>query len=519
MNVVRNAAIFPSPINILLSAVSALILVLAFPDSDLWFLAWVALVPLFIAITRENSALFPAFLLGWIWGVVFFFGTCSWLTFAPSHYGGVPSVIANLLVLGACAIAAIFTGLFAIVFANIFKRFRRSAYLAAPFVWVAFEFLRFGITGNNWNAIGYSQAYVHQIIFPAGFGGVFAVGFFVVSSNSIVSFITTEKNRRSLIVSTLGLIGWLGVYFCAGIFISKEEKAKVAPVAAIVAIQPNVAMIGLNDEKRSAELDEHLQQAKSALSIAFERFGKEIPVTVIFPESPMNFMYERDAGFRQFTREFTSQNNVSLLFNSAEPDETNDGYFNSAVMINSRGEKIAQYDKIHLLPFGEFVPLPDPLSKLVPAMVGNFRHGSEYDLLSFGSANAGVMICFESHFPELSREYVRRGADALIEMTNDGYLGPTPVLRQHLANAIFRAVETNRPVLRVTNVGITAYINEHGAVLDAAESYTEATRVWSISKSDGDQTIYVRYGEWFAWLCSLLTIALLFWSLVGRRRD
>src|SRR5687768_17360930 len=119
------------------------------------------------------------------------------------------------------------------------------------------------------------------------------------------------------------------------------------------------------------------------------------------------------------------------------------------------------------------------------------------------------MICFESHFGQLSREYVRNGADVIIEMTNDGYLGPTPVLRQHLANAVFRAVETRRPVLRVTNVGISAYINERGEVLDATQGYTEDTRVWRVEKSDGSQTFYVKFGDWFAWLCSLVTLGLL----------
>ncbi len=125
------------------------------------------------------------------------------------------------------------------------------------------------------------------------------------------------------------------------------------------------------------------------------------------------------------------------------------------------------------------------------------------------------MICYESHFASLSREFVKRGADVLIEMTNDGYLGNTPVLRQHLASAVFRAVETNRPVLRVTNVGVTAYVNERGEVLDVAQPYTEDTRVWTVSKSDGKQTVYVRYGEWFAWLCSLMSLVLLsicFWK-------
>jgi apolipoprotein N-acyltransferase len=198
---------------------------------------------------------------------------------------------------------------------------------------------------------------------------------------------------------------------------------------------------------------------------------------------------------------------VNVLFNSAEPDATNGKFFNSAVMVGPEGREVAQYDKIYLLPFGEAVPFP--LDRVLPGFVGNFSYGREYDLLPFGDAKAGVMICFESHFGQLSREYVLNGADVLIEMTNDGYLGPTPVLRQHLANAVFRAVETNRPVLRITNVGVTAYINERGQVLDAATAYQEDTRIWSVAKSDGSQTFYVKYGDWFAWLCTLVTLGLM----------
>ena len=210
----------------------------------------------------------------------------------------------------------------------------------------------------------------------------------------------------------------------------------------------------------------HVELAESALASIDRNPQSEIPnpqsATVIFPESPMNFAYEEDEEFRNFVHAFAAKNNVNVLFNSAEPDAPNNKYFNSAVLVGTDGKEIAQYDKIYLLPFGESVPAP--LQAIVPAFVGSFSYGKEYDLLPIGDAKAGIMICFESHFGELSREYVRDGADVLIEMTNDGYLGPTPVLRQHLANAVFRAVETNRPVLRVTNVGITAYVNERGEV-------------------------------------------------------
>jgi apolipoprotein N-acyltransferase len=231
----------------------------------------------------------------------------------------------------------------------------------------------------------------------------------------------------------------------------------------------------------------------------------------------MIFQYGRDDDLQKYLRDFAVRNNASVLFNSAEVNAQK-RVLNSAVMIDEKGEKTAQYDKIHLLPFGEYIPFPEPFASQMPAFVGNFQFGDEYDLLSFGEAKGGVMICFESHFGELSREYARRGADVLIEMTNDGYLGNTPVLRQHLANSVFRAVETNRPLVRVTNVGVTAYINERGEVSEAANVYTEATRVWTVSKSDGSQTIYVKYGDWFAWFCSIVSFALIIFSLVSMRR-
>ena len=278
-------------------------------------------------------------------------------------------------------------------------------------------------------------------------------------------------------------------------------------------------MSGLSLEKWRELRRRHVQLAEAAIAKLDQTVASEqrLPVTVIFPESPMNFQYEDDPETQEFINGFAAKHNVSVLFNSAEPNKADGKYFNSAVLVGPEGREIAQYDKIYLLPFGEAVPVP--LESIVPAFVGSFSYGQEYDLLPMGDAKAGVMICFESHFGQLSREYVRNGADVIIEMTNDGYLGPTPVLRQHLANAVFRAVETNRPVLRVTNVGITAYINERGEVLDAAESYVEDTRVWQVAGSDGSATFYVKYGDWFAWLCTLATVGLIGFGIMRRRPE
>ena len=384
--------------------------------------------------------------------------------------------------------------------------------------------MRFWITGNNWNAVAYSQAFNNDLIQSAKFGGIYLLGFQIIAFNSAILLITSslfsdftnrkQTNRKQSYTFSILFILLFSLPFVS--FKTVDNNLDESNKANVIAIQPNVPMSGLTDEKWVALRKKHVELAENALSeIKGQQTTDAGQITVIFPESPMNFMYERDAEFQKFVGDFAKKNNVSVLFNAAEPDEERNLFFNSAVMVNAEGRKIAQYDKIYLVPFGESVPAP--LQNIMPALVGSFSYGKEYDLLPFGDARGGVMICFESHFPNLSREYVRQGADVLIEMTNDGYLGNTPVLRQHLANAVFRAVETGRPVLRVTNVGITAYINERGEISDSADVYTEATRTWTISKSNGEQTFYVRYGDWFAWLCVIASFGLFIFAFLKRK--
>ena len=519
----------PSLFNSVLALISAILLTLSFPDFDFWYLAWFALIPLFFAVERERESIIKSFVLGWIFGICFFFGTCWWLTFAPITYAGIPSIIAYALLFGATLIVGLFPAFFAVIFSLFLKRFGTYAVLSAPFLWTATEFLRFNLTGNNWNSIGYSQAFQPHLIELANVGGVYLVGFIIVLFNTYLLFLLSRIILPTKPVAVQKWKNWLVLglilSFATLLFIIFEpigakKSANSIESAEVIAVQPNVPMRGLKFGEWEKLRELHVKLAENALNKEQRTKDKGQNTLVVFPESPMNFMFEDDREFQKFIRDFAVRNNVSVLFNSAQPNLGGDNYYNSAVMIDARGNKIGQYDKIHLVPFGEYVPMPEPIAQFVPTMVGNFQYGNKYDLMPFGDAKAGIMICFESHFASLSREFARNGADVLIELTNDGYLGETPILRQHLANAIFRAVETNRPVLRVTNVGITAYITERGEVLDAVKPYTEDARAWTISKSDGNQTFYVKYGDWFAWLCSIVSLILIIWSfsLTQRRK-
>ena len=535
--------ILPAWQNALLALVAAGLLILAFPDFELWWVAWFALVPLMWAVERQKDSVAACFAIGWIFGTAFFFGTCWWLTYAPIHYAAFPWPLAYFLMLIVSLAVGIFPAIFTAILSVLIRSFGSWAFLAAPFVWVFTEFLRYWLTGNNWNAIGYSQ-FTKSLADWASIGGVLSVSFAVLLYN-IVSrgFILLGVDvAKALMRRAKGrteprqleksdeeptmfkqlneeIDDELNPFFIGGLLAvsvlymwltTPNFYHQTGPKTNVISVQPNVPMSGVDYTKLEQLRQRQFDLAETELK-KIRTTNNEQPTTIILPESPMNFMYNDDREFQQFIGDFARRNNVSVLFNSAEPDATNGKYFNSAVMVGPDGREAAQYDKIFLLPFGEAVP--SPLDRIVPGFVGNFSYGREYDILPVGDAKAGVMICFESHFGQLSREYVKNGADVLIEMTNDGYLGPTPVLRQHLANAVFRAVETNRPVLRVTNVGVTAYITENGQVLDAAPTYQEATRVWSVSKSDGSQTFYVKYGDWFAWLCTILTLGLLAFSL------
>ena len=510
-----------------LAVLSAILLTLSFPDFNLAPLAWFGAVPLMVAVSFERDSAVRSGLVGWLAGTLFFFGTCWWLTFAPITYAGMSWPIAYFLLLLATTAAGFFIGVFCAVLGSALKRFGDAAVFISLFAWPAAEFARYWITGNNWNALGYSQAFVPGIVWLSSLGGVYVISFAVITWNALIAFSVirflakTSGGKRYIAASAAGLAALAGLIFA--LVQMREPLPQSENAARVTVVQPNVPMNGMNEDRYATMLALHIRESSSALKDSKAKKPADVPSLIVFPESPMMFMWGEDPKLRELFTEFAAVTESSLLFNSAEKSEGGGDYHNSAVMIDRKGKLVAQYDKIFLLPFGEFIPFPEPVASWMPAFVGSFRHGSEYDLLPIGDLKAGVMICFESHFGSHTAEYARRGADVIIEMTNDGYLGNTPVLRQHLANSVMRAAETRRPVIRATNVGVTAYIDGMGEILEEAPVYTDLSRSWLVPRSDGVQTLYVRFGDWFAWLCSMFTLGVIFVSLrrwrAGRTRS
>lgn len=534
----RARAVAPTPVEVACAIASALLLLLAFPDFGLWPLAWVALAPLLFTIARRPRAP-QAFLLGWLAGALFFFTSCHWLTFPMIHYADIPAWLANVLLIPAALAGGLFPAIFALALSRLCVRCGVAAVLLAPPIWAACEWARLGVIGQLWNAVGYSQAFHPTLIQAARFGGVYAVSFLVVVVNAALAYALIKRNARGALVSlTVVACVTLAIF---GFQLTSPRQMTNAPSVVVVAVQPNV----IPDFKRPASehfaltarhfelsalglrsIDESVAGGNDAALSGVSTLppsASALPRVVVWPESPMNFSFERSGLFREEVARFVREQRASLLFNSLQPSPSGEGY-NAAVLINEEGRLAAQYDKIRLMPFGEYVPLPRwmPFADAVRGVVGDFTPGTRYALVPLGgestkSPRAGVFICLESAYPYITRRFTDEGADVLVEITNDAYQGDTAVMRQHLSNAVFRAVETNRTLLRVTNTGISARITPRGETLDETGRFQEAVRVWPVARSGGGKTFYVRFGDAFVAACAFVSLFAVAMSFRERR--
>ncbi|HVG39373.1 MAG TPA: apolipoprotein N-acyltransferase [Pyrinomonadaceae bacterium] len=517
----------PSLAEYALAVLSSVLLVFSFPDFDLWPLAWVGLVPLLLAVARRPAPArpFAAFVLGWLSGTIFFYASCYWLTYSMIRYGGLPAPLAYTLLAPAAAVVGLFPAFVMTAFAFLLNRQGKLiALLGFPFLWTTGELARLYVTGQLWNAVGYSQGYVPPLIQAARWGGVYGVGFLIVAANVAFAYFILEKTRRAFFFSA-ALLCVVAMILALSFYSARRDRDDAAPEALVVGVQANVPMsFARTPEAMDELLQRHFRLSERGLQGVRDEKLRALPRLVVWSESPMNFAYSGDASIRSVLGEFARRNRAALIINSMEP-APNDGAYNSALMIDDEGRLIAQYDKIRLLPFGEYVPGSKwlPGTSLVAAIVGDFTPGEKYPLLSIGPARAGVFICFESAFPEIARRFAAEGADVLLNISNDGYLGPTPVRRQHLANAVFRAVEAGRPVLRVTNTGITARIAADGRVSDETGSFRPEVRTWTVGRAASPKTFYTERGDLFAFACALLSGLLLFipkhWGSIKHDRN
>ncbi|HXG92466.1 MAG TPA: apolipoprotein N-acyltransferase [Blastocatellia bacterium] len=523
--------------NLLLAIFSGLLLVFAFPEWNWWSLGWVCTAPLIMAVVREQR-FWRSLLLGYVAGTIFYVGSSYWVTHSMHNYGEIPLWLSYVITTVFASALSIFTGLFAGALALAIKRFRGWAILSAPVLWAASEWARLEITGVGWNALGYSQAFQPAVIQVARLGGVYLVSAIMVAASTALVFalIYLERRRGIIVLTAAGVIAILTVIYGESLRPEKEEAGSVT----VAIIQPDVPIevgpvtvedfIALSNRAIQDKAKQAASGEAGARSISdsnatggqLRRAGVDV---VIWPESPMNFEYDRDFELQRTISEFTSSNNVFLLMNSwgFPKDDTIDARYNSALAIAPDGRKIFEYDKIALVPFGEYVPARSwlPFMDKIPALVADITPGASFTLGDVAGARLGTAICFEATRPDIVRRLRLEGATALVQISNELWFGPGAAPRQMLACAVFRAVENNVELIRSTNSGLSARIDRYGIVRDETPMFEQTTRLWNIKTVDearGDSlTFYTRYGDVFAVACAVLSITLVIVSILPKR--
>ncbi|MFY9609200.1 MAG: apolipoprotein N-acyltransferase, partial [Blastocatellia bacterium] len=530
--------------NLSLAIFSGVLLVFAFPEWNLWSLGWVGTAPLIMAVVRERR-FWRSLLLGSMTGTVFYAGSSQWVMHSMHNYGGIPMWLCFIILTIFSATLGVFTGLFAAVLAATVKRFGGWAMLFAPIIWAASEWARLEASGVGWNALGYSQAFQPAVVQTARWGGVYLVSaVMVAASTALVFAVVYLEQRRGIVVLTVaGAVATAVVLYGESLRPASDEPGSIY----VAAIQPNIPIDGpwgdprfveqmylrlislsgraLQDYKSESRSANNKNSEAGAPASAGDSNGEGVGL-VIWPESPMGFEYDRDKALQQQLGEFTRRNKVHLLINSwgypdgSSGDQPSEAQYNSAVLISPAGEKADQYDKVALVPFGEFVPARGwiPFMDRIPALVADIVPGNQPKLIDAAGARLGTSICFEVTRPDLARRMRLEGATALVQISNELWFGASSEPRQMLAEAVFRAVENGVDLVRVTNSGLSARINSYGIVSGETPLLESATRVWKIKSIEdarsGEITFYTRRGDVFAIACAIVTLLLLAASLV-----
>ncbi len=503
-----------------MAAASGVLQVLIFPSPSLPLLAWIALAPLVVAILGRAASsssnnyhapgLLRSFALGYVCGVVWYAGSCHWIYHVMNSYGGLQPMVAALILLGFCLYLGLYHGLFGLLLA-LAARGREPhvgrALLLSPFLWVAVELARARVTGFPWDLLGTSQVSNIALTRVATFTGVYGVSFeiAVINSGFAAAYLVPLRKRGTLLAGVLGV----AVLLQAGSLVRPAAAAhdKVATL-----VQVDIPILEEN-QWTAARLRSTLSGLEQ-ISIPAARDAEAqhgIPGLIIWPESPAPF-FAPDPAFRSAMSEMASVSNAyvvvgSLAVNQAAGADRQQMY-NSAALIAPSGAWAQRYDKIHLVPFGEYVPYRELFSfagKLTRE-VGDFSAGAERRPLDLGSEKLGVFICYESIFPDEVRQFARRGAQAFVNISNDGWFGPTGAPGQHLNMVRMRAIENRRWVLRSTNTGITAAVDPFGRVVARAPS-EQRLALNAPYAEISSTTFYTRHGDWFAYACAIIAVA------------
>jgi len=500
---------------LILLPLSAGALIISFAPFSLAPLAWIALIPLLFALEGRGKK--SAFLTGLAWGLLFFTGTVYWVIHSMYYYGGVPAFIGSLVLVLLALYMSLYPALFGFVLSMTRQQEPLVRVITVASLWVALEYVR-GVlfTGFPWVALGYSQASLTSLIQIADITGVEGVSFIVVAFNATLYWIITavvgnKRVPRRLIILLISLVivpALYGVIKTARV----EERMEGWEMQRAGLAQGNIDQ----DLKWVPSMQQQTVAIYYSLSRTAVKDGAQL---VLWPETAVPFFLQNRNHISEMALDAARDTGTPIITGSPAYRRGTKGgkdveHFNSAFLITSEGEIGGRYDKVHLVPFGEYVPLKKLLffiSKLTEG-VGDFSAGTTIVPLTVrpraakepprdGTVRVGTLICFESIFPELARGMVNNGANILAVMTNDGWFGRTSAPYQHFDMSVFRAVENRIYLLRAANTGISGFVDPTGKVIARSALFTRATLVEDVGLKSGPPTLYTTYGDVFPLIC------------------
>ncbi|MBV9084877.1 MAG: apolipoprotein N-acyltransferase [Acidobacteriaceae bacterium] len=465
----------------LLSICSAILLLLIFPKFDLRFLAPVALTPLLFVMARTNDG-WQRFAFGWAAGIFYWFFLCTWIQFVLEVHGGMGRWGGWASFLLFAILKGIHLGLFSCFAGPIMRT--PYAVPAVAALWTGIERTH-GTFGFAWLDLGNAGIDMSLPLRVAPFVGVYGVSFTFAMLAGAVACVLLRYPRRYLApLPALALLWALPTI---------REGAPAGDQALL--IQPNI----------DPEIQwTSLLQLRTEKQLTFLSNAIAAPL-VIWPELPAPLYFYSDPDFREDAFAI-AQRHGDFIFGTVAytPDKHP---LNSAVLVGANGKEIGRYDKIDLVPFGEFVPPLFGWVNRITDEVSDFVPGHDIKVLGAARHRFGVFICYESAFPDLVRQFSKQGADVLVNISNDGYFGHTEAREQHLLLVRMRAVESRRFVVRSTNDGITAVIDPAGRIRKMLPPYHQVAAVVSYGGVSA-ATFYARHGDWFAWTCLVVGVGL-----------
>ena len=530
---------------------SALLLELPFPlagPMPAWrsVFAWVGLVPLLWALLSPRFPSSPrplrrGFFLGYLAGFLWYVGNCYWVRDTMMRYGDMPPMAPTLLLIGFSLVLGLYWGVFGlgVVLVRRASGSVRMALVFAPFLWAALEFAAAHITSVPWDQLGYSQvdnALVNQL---APWTGVYGISFLAVAVNALLAggLLLGRKIGNPL----SGRWAWaacgavlLAAGF-AGVFLAPSMAQMTATA---VLIQPDLD-VGNDNTWGAVGWESHMAEFAQQAAHPCGPFIAGIPQTgapdveplcasyvfpaavVAWPESPAPFI-QSDRRLKEAMAEVASTAHAPLIIGGIGGEYDASGhdwsYYNSAMVFDSSGKGIGRYDKIHLVPFGEYIPFQNLLTfaHKLTGRVSSFSRGSDRKVFYLEDSNGevhryGVFICYEAVFADEVRHFAKNGAQVLVNLSDDGWYGDTSAPWQHLNMARMRAIENRRWILRDTNNGVTAAIDPYGRVCQSIPRHQAGALAAQFGYRD-DVTFYTAHADVFAWLCAVMSLGFVGWA-------